>query len=266
MAETANESIKSKKTKKRIHMLDELRGLAVFCMVFYHAFYSIGVFFNILWGIKLFSFFSPAEPFFAGLFILISGISSQLSRSNLQRGCKLLFIAFAVTAVTFFVVGDDYMIRFGILHMLSICMIAYGLTEKFINKLPMWVGASICAVLFIMTYNITRGYIGIKPFLWAELPSEWYQTDVFYIIGLPSSSFSSSDYFPIIPWIFIFLAGAYIGKAAAAGKFPKLSYKSRIPFLSWLGRHALIIYIVHQPVIFGLCYIAEIIISLIFGC
>ena len=33
--------------KKRIYLLDELRGLAVFCMVFYHAFYSMSEFFNI---------------------------------------------------------------------------------------------------------------------------------------------------------------------------------------------------------------------------
>ena len=55
--------------KKRIYLLDELRGLAVFCMVFYHAFYSMSEFFNIAVGTKLLDFFTPAEPFFAALFI-----------------------------------------------------------------------------------------------------------------------------------------------------------------------------------------------------
>lgn len=49
--------------KKRIYLLDELRGLAVFCMVFYHAFYSMSEFFNIAIGTKLLDFFTPAEPF-----------------------------------------------------------------------------------------------------------------------------------------------------------------------------------------------------------
>lgn len=259
------DEIKPKKIKQRIHTLDELRGFAVFCMIFYHAFYSIGVFFNIQWGMDLLNFFTPAEPYFAGLFIIIAGISSQLSHSNLQRGCKLLFIALAVTVITFFAVGSNGMIRFGILHMLSLCMIAYGLIAKIINLIPMWVGVAINAILFILTLTVTSGSIGI-PFIFSyQLPVEWYQTDVFFIFGFPNSNFLSSDYFPLFPWFFLFFAGAYLGKAAAGNNFPKFTYKQRIPFLSWFGRHALIIYIAHQPVIWGLCWIANWIISLVSG-
>ena len=39
-------------------------------MVFYHAFYSMSEFFNIAVGTKLLDFFTPAEPFFAALFIV----------------------------------------------------------------------------------------------------------------------------------------------------------------------------------------------------
>lgn len=257
MAEAVKETPKPKtksKAKARIHTLDELRGFAVFCMVFYHAFYSIGVFFNAKWGMDLLNFFSPAEPYFAGLFIIIAGISSQLSHSNLERGCKLLFIALAVTVVTFFAVGSTGMIRFGILHMLSICMIAYGLIGKYLNHIPMWIGVVVNMFLFAMTYKITSGSIGL-PFIFSyNLPAELYQTDIFFIFGFPNSTFTSSDYFPIMPWIFLFFAGAFLGKLAAANKFPKFMYKKRVPFLSFIGRHALIIYIAHQPVIWGLCY------------
>lgn len=259
MADAVNEAPKAKpKIKKlRIHTLDELRGFAVFCMIFYHAFYSIGVFFNAKWGLDLLNFFSPAEPYFAGLFIVIAGISSQLSHSNLQRGCKLLFIAFAVTIVTFFAVGSNGMIRFGILHMLSICMIAYGLTGRFLNFIPMWAGIIINSLLFIITYNIIWGSIGI-PFIFSyKLPAEWYQTDILFMFGLPNSTFTSSDYFPIIPWIFLFFVGTFLGKPAAANKFPKFMYKKRVPFLSFIGKHALIIYIAHQPVIWGICYVVK---------
>lgn len=51
--------------KKRIYLLDELRGLAVFCMVFYHAFYSMSEFFNIAVGTKLLDF-SPLQSRFCG--------------------------------------------------------------------------------------------------------------------------------------------------------------------------------------------------------
>ena len=92
--EVADSAVKEKpkekpKERPRIHFLDELRGIAVFCMVFYHAFYTIGYFFNWGWGLWLLNFFMPAEPFFAALFIFISGIASNLSHSNIERGSKL---------------------------------------------------------------------------------------------------------------------------------------------------------------------------------
>lgn len=77
--------------KKRIYLLDELRGLAVFCMVFYHAFYSMSEFFGFEIGTKLLDFFTPAEPFFAALFIVISGISSRLSHDNTKRGVRAFY-------------------------------------------------------------------------------------------------------------------------------------------------------------------------------
>lgn len=84
----------------RIYLMDELRGFAVFCMVFYHGFYTLGYLFGNAIGLYYFRFFMPAEPFFAGLFMFISGIASDLSRSNLSRGLKLLALALGVTLVT----------------------------------------------------------------------------------------------------------------------------------------------------------------------
>ena len=78
--------------KVRYHGLDEARGFAVLCMVFYHAFYTIGYNFNMPWGIVLFDFFTPAEPFFAMFFIGLSGAMCQFTRSNLKRGIKLALI------------------------------------------------------------------------------------------------------------------------------------------------------------------------------
>ena len=64
---------------KRIHLMDELRGFAVFCMVFYHGFYTLAFLMGQSWGEWLYRFFMPAEPWFAGLFIFIAGISSNLT-------------------------------------------------------------------------------------------------------------------------------------------------------------------------------------------
>ncbi len=256
--EVADSAVKEKpkekpKERPRIHFLDELRGFAVFCMVFYHAFYTIGYFFNWGWGLWLLNFFMPAEPFFAALFIFISGIASNLSHSNIERGSKLFFISFIITVVTYFALGDAGIIRFGILHMLSICMMLYGILTKVCRLIPMWVGFAVNAVLFVLTMNVTMGYIGLLNVWQMNLPADWYRTDFLYPLGFADSSFLSSDYFPLLPWLFMFFAGCFFGRLAAQKKFPKYTYKNHIPFFSFIGRHALLIYIVHQPVIFGIC-------------
>lgn len=73
--------------KKRIYLLDELRGLAVFCMVFYHAFYSMSEFFGFEIGTKLLDFFTPAEPFFAALFIVISAYPRACRTTTPSAAC-----------------------------------------------------------------------------------------------------------------------------------------------------------------------------------
>ena len=248
---------------KRIHTLDELRGLAVFCMIFYHAFYSISVFFGWSWGSTLMNFFSPAEPYFAGLFIVISGISSCLSHSNIERGGKLLIIALIVTAVTFFF-SPNSIIVFGILHCLAICMILFGVIKNIIEKIPMVIVLLLNVFLFAMTYRITKGVFGITGFFEIAVPTDWYASDYMFAFGLPSSSFASADYFPLIPWMFLFFAGTALGRLAAAGKFPVGMYKLRVPFFSVLGRNALFLYIIHQPVIIGICFVVQSVMN-IFG-
>ncbi len=243
----------SEPSHRRIHFMDELRGFAVLCMVFYHAFFTLAYLYNQQWGLVLLNFFMPAEPFFAGLFIFISGISSDLSRSNLKRGLKLLGVALAVTLVTVLFVRDEA-IYFGILHFLAVCMILFGLTKSFFNKIPFWWGIAGCVLLYILTRGISGGYFGFGNALALHLPGVLYTTDWLAPLGMYSSTFASSDYFPLLPWMFVFLAGTFFGRFAAAEKFPRFTYQSHVPPLSFMGRHALIIYIVHQPVIYGVVW------------
>ena len=238
----------------RIHFMDELRGFAVLCMIFYHAFYTLAYLFSIDWGLVLLRFFMPAEPWFAGLFIFISGISSDLSRSNLKRGFKLLAVALAVTVVTALAVPEEIIV-FGILHFLSICMILFGLIKRGTDRLGFsWIWVIVCVLGYLLTMGIGSGYLGIGPFRWM-LPEVLYQQEWLFPLGITASTFRSADYFPLLPWIFVFFAGTLFGRFAADGRFPAFTYRSHIPPLSWMGRHALILYIVHQPVIYGIAWL-----------
>ena len=231
--------------------MDEIRGFAVFCMVFYHGFYTLAFLFQSEIGLFWLRFFTPAEPWFAGAFILIAGISSDLSHSNLVRGLKLLGVALVVTFATWIVVPDE-LILFGILHFLSVCMIVFGLLQPKLKRMKFSrIPVAVCALLFAVTYALPKGYLGFPPHAAIRLPAALYSTNWLAPLGFNSPNFTSADYFPLLPWIFIFAAGTVIGKLAAQGKFPKWMYISRVPLLSWLGKHALVIYVLHQPVIFG---------------
>lgn len=251
---------------KRIHLMDELRGFAVFCMVFYHGFYTLAFLMGQSWGEWLYRFFMPAEPWFAGLFIFIAGISSNLTHSNLVRGVKLLGVALLVTLATAIAVPDE-LIVFGILHFLSVCMIAFGLLQLLRRRLGrteeppfrLW-PVVVCAVLFIVTRYLASGYLQIPFVLRVFLPSGWYQAWL-APLGLPGPGFSSADYFPLLPWCFVFAAGTVVARLAKAGKFPAWTYPSRVPFFSFLGRHALLIYVLHQPVIYGAALLVQAIVS-----
>ncbi len=235
---------------KRICLLDEIRGAAVLCMIFYHTFYTLATIFSIPFAYRVLAIFEPIDPYFATIFIVISGIVSQLSRSNLKRGLKLAAVSVVVTLVTYFLFPQD-VILFGILHFLAFAMIWYGLTAKWREKIPLWLGLTACAVLTFCFAWVEHGkFAAVLP-----LPAVLYKTNLLFPLGMYSETFYSADYFPILPWIFVFLFGTYLGRLAKAGKFPAFTYKSRVPFLSFIGKHALWIYILHQPVIFSIAWI-----------
>ena len=237
----------------RYHLLDELRGFAVVCMVFYHGFYTLAEIFRLPAGYELLQFFRPAEPYFAGLFILLSGIASQLTRSNLKRGAKLLGVSLVLTAVTagltYF--GMNVAIWFGILHMLSVCMLLAAFLNRPLEKLTPLGGLALCILLYLLTMHVRDGYLGFS-FARLPLPQAMMDCPWLFPLGIVTPSFASADYFPLFPWMFVFFAGASIGIWVRRGRFPAFFAKSHFRPLSFVGRHALLIYILHQPLLFGL--------------
>lgn len=234
---------------RRIHLIDEVRGLSIILMVFYHAFFMLGYFFGFGMLQKAQVFFEPLQPLFACLFIFISGISSNLSRSNFKRGVRLLLIALGFTLVTvvilpkFDITGAE--IVFGILHLLSISMLVYAMIRRLLDKVPTTVGLLVSLALFVLTYSVPSGKL-----LWLELPKGIYELGFFSPLGFPGYGFYSADYFPILPFIFMFFAGTFFGRLAAQERLPDAWYVSRCRPLSAVGQKTLIIYILHWPIIF----------------
>ena len=195
------------------------------------------------------SWFDIIRDIFAGTFVFISGIACNYSGNNLKRGVQCFFIGMIITFVTCFV-SPGAPDRFGILHCLGISMMIYGLGEKFLKKIPSLVGIIVSVCLFAVTLGFPKGYIGIPGVFSAALPRDLYYYDMLYPLGLPGSGFKSMDYFPLLPWLFLFIAGAYFGVYVKKGLMPKFFYNTRVRFFAAAGRYSLWIYVIHQPVIF----------------
>lgn len=234
-----------KDLSRRIWEIDFLRGLSIILVVGYHLLYDLGAFV----GVERFLGFTTdlsslawrmAQNFFAGLFIVLSGTSSTLARSNVRRGLKLLAVSLAVTAVTY-AFDPSSAVWFGILQLLAVSILVYGAAfEK--------AGPVTCAAWGVFVL----GLAAVLPLLKKGMAIRF---DWLLPLGLHSPGFSSFDYFPLIPWLGVFLIGAALGKSAYARQKSLLPWCLPQTFVNAAGRHSLLIYIAHQPVIMGVLYV-----------
>ena len=219
---------------KRIELLDLCRSLLVAFMVVWHALYDLALF-----GLTDHTFvestaYHVSACLCGGGFILIAGICCRFSRDNLRRGLIVLAAGVAVMAVSLWV-GNP--VLFGILQLLGISMLLYGLFGRRLERLPPYVLPIACAVLFPLTLWWTKSTV----------------VDITWVFpfGFVTDTFYSSDYYPLLPWIFLFLFGTWFG-----GLLKNKSSRRKIPpALTWPGRHSLLIYLLHQPVIYCMVYI-----------
>jgi len=230
---------------RRIWEIDFLRGLSIILMVGYHLLFDLGEFS----GVERFFGFSTdlssvawkaAQYFFAALFVVLSGISSTLSRNNVRRGLRLLVVSLAVTAVTSFF-DRASAIYFGILQCLAVSILLYGAAFK-------KAGPVACAAWGALVLGLGA----VLPRLNTGLAIRF---DWLLPFGIHSPTYASFDYFPLVPWLGIFLIGTALGKSIYAPRRSLLPWRLPESFVNAAGRHSLLIYIVHQPVIMGVLYI-----------
>lgn len=235
-------------TKPRIFILDWLRGIAVCGMVLHHGLFALEQVSAMFGAPIVFGFFQTKlfwvlQEIFVGLFLVISGICTVYSRSVLRRGLIVSGAALLITLVTgiilpaFQIFGLE--IWFGILHMFGLSMLLYGL---FTCK-RRWVPAVTAVALFCFWLAV----ITCSGAAWAE--------NCKILIGIVPSGFYSADYYPLIPYFFLFLAGTFLGPLVRDGKMPKWFYSLRLRPMEWIGRNSLWIYIAHQPILFGLFFL-----------
>lgn len=241
------------KPRKRYPLLDLIRGLALCSMMLYHAAWDLVWLFGVDWP-----WYSGTGAFLwqqatCWTFILLSGFCAPLGRRGARRGLQVCACGWAITlAMALF--SPNTPNYFGILVLLGSAMLLTWCLRRPLAKLPPLPAAALSFSLFVATRWVSRGYIGWGR-LSLELPRALYAGYMTAFLGFPHGGFYSTDYFPLIPWLFLFLTGWFLSLQAArrgwAGRLPDL----RLPLLNTLGRHSLLVYMIHQPVIFALLWV-----------
>ncbi len=224
--------------RRRFDVLDAWRTLAIVLMVAYHFLYDLYIF-GVISANQLFSApLNVLERFICCSFILLAGASARFSRNNLRHG---LVVLGAGLVVEIGAAAAGQTIRFGVLMLLGSSMVLWHFLGKGLQRLP---GRSVAAgsgVLFFAARWWTGRTAVSVPWL--------------YPLGFISPGFYSADYFPLLPWFFLFLTGTALGGWCLAHRENRLLTVSLPGALTWPGRHSLIIYVLHQPVLYGISYL-----------
>ena len=241
--------------KKRFWEVDSLRGLAIVMMVTFHLIFDLNYF-----GIYSFNISSGLLWWFAritaSIFVFLVGVSLSLSYTRttllsnnitekelflkyLKRGLKIFSYGLLITAATWIFIGNGFIV-FGILHFIGIAIILeyVVIKRKYLN---LFLGlAFIAAGIFLMNFRFD--FYGL---LW---------------LGFTPNNFYTVDYFPLLPWLGIVSFGIFLGntlyeKYVRQFKLPDLSRNLVVKVSSFLGKHSLLIYLIHQPIIIILLYL-----------
>lgn len=232
----------------RLTALDELRGLCIVLVVLYHGGFDLVNLYQVNLTLLASPLIAFLQPFFAGIFVALAGVTCYFSRSNLKRGLTALSLAALLTIVTL-VLLPEMTIWFGILHLLGSCMLLFPLLRPWLDRLspalsiPLFLGA------FVLTYSVPGRALGFLGWELFPLPPQLYSHPALAFLGFPFPGFSSGDYFPLIPWSFLFLAGAGLGRRLTVQPPPNWMKTLHFPLLAAFGRHSLLIYLLHQPLL-----------------
>ncbi len=249
--------------QQRYVELDLLRTLAIVMMVIYHLAYDLEMYHGFPLGLFENTSWYLLRQGTASLFLLLVGTSFAISWNRHQtkhgessfavrykkyvlRGLGVIGCGMLVSMVTYVAEPETY-VRFGILHMIGVSILLLPFFARF-REWNLLLGIS-----FIGFQKIIVDILSVAGRRPALLP-----------LGVMPTDFMSVDYFPLIPWFGIVLMGYAVGyflyvrqrgfrkSSSDSSVSSDSSYARRRRALTWPGKNALLIYLLHQPLILGL--------------
>ena len=250
--------------------LDALRGAALVSMVLYHACWDLVYIFGVHWpwyasyGAYLW------QQSICWTFLLLSGYCFHLGRHRLRRGLTVFCGGAAVSLVTILFMPENR-VFFGVLSLLGTASLLTIPLDRLFRRIPARAGLCGSFLLFMLTREISRRVVGFEGVLLRvpgpdglaplRLPAVLYQNDFTALFGFPGPGFFSTDYSPLLPWMFLFWTGYFLYRVREAeppslpggGCLDRLAV--RCPVLAALGRRSLAVYLAHQAVIYALLWV-----------
>jgi uncharacterized membrane protein len=222
--------MKIDKFNSRSLIIDVIRGFTIILMIFFHFCFDLTNFGFLHIDIVRAPFWYALPRLIVFLFLFAVGMSLSLAHKNhihwkpfWRRFLKIAFFAFLISLVTYFLFPENW-IYFGTLHAIALISL---MSLPFLRRPNL--ALLVALILFIPSIFLD------KNIPWFSLPHE------------------SWDYIAPFPWLGASLLGIF-----AVHKGLHLFYVPEnrvVKSLNYLGRHSLLIYLIHQPIMFGLVYL-----------
>jgi len=226
---------------KRLYGLDVFRGWAIILMIVFHFFYNMQYFEVLDIDLKEDMFWVLFRVLIVSIFLFSVGISLQLVHETTIKWVdvkkRLLTLGGAsllVSVATYVQFGNSY-IYFGVLHFIFVATFV-GLIFLY----RPYIAIAVSIMIFIG--SATKG-----------LDLHWLYLLLQPLLDLPTYTVDLMRFFP---WFGVVLLGiSFVSLGHHKQIFEsKIFYQGFLHnrFLSFLGRHSLVIYLIHQPILFGL--------------
>lgn len=224
--------------RARRQSIDVYRGLAILAMAAYHLTWDLNYYRLVETGIGVEPLWFTLQRTILTAFLLLAGAGLALAHGDgirwpsfWRRELVLVGAALAVSIGTWFAFGD-YFSYFGVLHAIAL----FSLMALPFARAPLWVGAA-TAVAFLLLPIYSTDLFNTRWLSW---------------IGFFAVTPPTADLVPVFPWFGVMLIGV-LGMRVLRDR-PAFTWSTgnrAVRVLAFMGRWSLVIYLVHQPLLFA---------------